>query len=93
MKASSYANRIGGFAAINTGSIKDCYSDAVVKFDVNAAGLIFENSGMIINSVAQKKTIGKENIGGFCFRNKGMILESGWFRKNAKEHKHHKIDR
>lgn len=90
MKASSYANRIGGFAAINTGSIKDCYSDAVVKFDVNAAGFIFENSGMIINSVAQKKTIGKENIGGFCFRNKGMILESGWFRKNAKEHKHHK---
>ena len=90
MKVSSYANRIGGFAAINTGSISDCYSDAVVKFDINAAGFVFENTGRIINSVAQKKTIGKENIGGFCYRNKGVILESGWLRENAKEQKWHK---
>lgn len=90
MKISSYANRIGGFAAINTGVINDCYSDAVVKFSVNAAGFVFENTGMISNSAAQKKTVGKENIGSFCYRNKGIILESGWLRKDAKEKKHHK---
>ncbi len=91
MKISSYANRIGGFAAINTGVINDCYSDAVVNFKVNAAGFVFENTGMISNSVAQKKTVGKENIGGFCFRNKGIVMESGWLRKDAKEKKYHKV--
>lgn len=89
MKISSYVNRIGGFAAINTGVIKDCYSDAVVKFGVNAAGFVFENTGKINNSVAQKKTVGKENVGGFCYRNNGSILESGWLRKNGKEKKYH----
>ena len=90
MKISSYANRVGGFASINTGVINDCYTDAVVNFKVNAAGFVFENTGMISNSVAQKKTVGKENIGGFCFRNKGIVLESGWLRKDAKEKKYHK---
>ena len=90
MKVSSYANRVGGFVAVNTGSIIDCYSDAVVKFDVNAAGFVFENTGKIINSVAQKKTIGKENIGGFYYRNNGTILKSGWIREGAKEQKYHK---
>lgn len=90
MKISSYSNRIGGFASVNTGVINDCYSDAKVKYDSNAAGFVFENTGMISNSVAQKKTVGKENIGGFCYRNRGIIMESGWLRKDAKEKKYHK---
>lgn len=90
MKISSYANRIGGFASVNTGVINDCYSDAKVKYDSNAAGFVFENTGMIGNSVAQKKTIGKENIGGFCYRNRGIIMESGWLRENGAEKKYHK---
>lgn len=90
MKISSYSNRIGGFASVNTGVINDCYSDAKVKYDSNAAGFVFENTGMISNSVAQKKTVGKENIGGFCYRNRGIIMESGWLREGGKEKKYHK---
>lgn len=87
MKISSYSNRIGGFAAINTGCIRNCYSDAKVKHDRNAAGFVFENSGEIMCSVAQKRTYGKENIGCFFVQNKGTIEGCGWLCPEKKKKK------
>ncbi len=78
MKISSYSNRIGGFVSSNTGVIRNCYSDAKVKHDRNAAGFAFENLGEIVTSLAQRRTAGKENIGCFCVQNRGRIEGSGW---------------
>lgn len=87
MKISSYSNRIGGFAAINTGYIRNCYSDAKVKHDRNVAGFVFENSGEIMCSVAQKRTYGKENIGCFFVQNKGTLEGCGWLCHENKKKK------
>ena len=81
MKVASYSNRIGGFVSSNAGIIKDCYTDAKVKYPCNAAGFAFENTGEIEHSISKSRTYGKENIAGFCFRNKGVIKESGWLWK------------
>ena len=85
MKISSYSNRIGGFAAVNTGMIKDCYSDAKIKHDRNAAGFVFENTGVIQSSLVQKRTSGKESIGCFYVKNKGSITDSGWILSTKKK--------
>ncbi len=87
MKISSYSNRIGGFVSLNTGTIKDSYSDAKVKYRSNAAGFVFENVGNISCSFAQKFTLGKENLGGFCVRNKGTLESCGWLFREGKKNK------
>ena len=78
MKTASYLSRVGGFVSINTGSIRDCYTDAKVKYENNAAGFVFENTGGIARSVSKGQTSGRENIAGFCCRNKGTIANAGW---------------
>ena len=87
MKISSYSNRIGGFVAINVGTIKDCYTDAKIKHDRNIAGFVFENTGNIRHAIVQKQAIGKENIGCFYVKNKGEICESGWLLPTKKKEK------
>ena len=84
MKISSYSNRIGGFAAVNTGMIKDCYSDAKMKHDRNIAGFVAENAGEISGSLVKKRTYGKENIGCFYLKNKGKISDCGFLRSSGK---------
>lgn len=78
MKVSTYSDRIGGFVSVNTGNIRDCYTDSKVKYKENTAGFVYENNGNIAFSVAWKPAAGKKNIGGFCFNNKGRITDSGW---------------
>lgn len=85
MKISSYSNRIGGFVAVNTGTIMDCYTDAKIKHDRNAAGFVFENTGEIQRAIVQKITSGKESIGCFYVKNKGSILDSGWLVPSKKK--------
>ena len=81
MKISSYANRVGGFASINTGVINDCYTDAVVNFKVNAAGFVFENTGMISNSVAQKRPLAKKTSAVFASETKALFLKAVGFAR------------
>ena len=78
MKFSAYSNRIGGFASVNTGTIKNCYSDAKTKHDTNLSGFVFENTGTVSCSFAQKRTQGKENYGCFYIKNKGNVENSGF---------------
>lgn len=85
MKISSYSNRIGGFAAVNTGIIRNCYSDAKVKHDKNVAGFVFENTGEVYTSLAQKQANGKESIGCFYVKNKGTIAGSGYLLPSKKK--------
>lgn len=87
MKISSYSNRIGGFASLNSGVIRNCYSDAKVSHERNAAGFVYENAGSIETSVAQKRTKGKENIGCFYVQNRGKITGSGWYCHTKKKKK------
>ena len=63
LKISSYSNRIGGFASVNNGVIRDCYTDIKLKFDANAAGFVFENTGKTERTVALGSVKGKTNIG------------------------------
>lgn len=85
MKAASYLARVGGFVSVNAGNVKDCYTDAKVKYENNVSGFVFENSGDITSSIAQDQTTGKENVAGFCFKNKGKISNSGWLCFTPKE--------
>ena len=84
MKISSYANRIGGFASQNAGVIRDCYTEAKLKFDGNAAGFVFENQGKIERAIAMGTIKGKENIGGFLCKNKSAIKDSAWLLQKGK---------
>lgn len=85
MKFASYSNRIGGFASVNTGEIRHCYSDAKIKHEGNVAGFVFENTGKIETSFAQKRTEGKENCGCFYVKNKGVVENSGFLRAEGKK--------
>ena len=87
MKFSAYSNRIGGFAAVNTGTIKNCYSDSKTKHDANVAGFVFENAGTVSSSFAQKRTHGKENYGCFYIKNKSTIENSGFLIQESKKKK------
>ena len=53
MKMSVYANRIGGFTALNQGKIANCFTDAKIKHSTNVAGFAFENGGDMSHSVVQ----------------------------------------
>ena len=81
MKMSVYANRIGGFTALNQGKIANCFTDAKIKHSTNVAGFAFENGGDMSHSVVQGKTSGKENVAGFCGKNRGKANSCGWLNR------------
>ena len=92
MKTASYLSRVGGFVSVNTGSIRDCYTEAKIKYENNAAGFAFENTGEVARSVSQGQTAGKENIAGFCCRNKGTITNAGWLCSAETSEKNSYVD-
>ena len=84
LKISSYSNRVGGFASVNAGVIRDCYTDTKLKFDCNAAGFVFENNGKTERTIAFGTIKGKENVGGYLCKNMGTVTDGVWLHPKGK---------
>ena len=74
--------QLGGFVALNTGRIRDCYS-AVTLHPARhgvSGGFCGANRGTLERCAAQGRVNGKGERGGFCGRQEGRCSDSFWVR-------------
>lgn len=73
---------LGGFAALNTGQITDCYSKVSLRQTAGAwaAGFCAENRGTLERCAAQGQVTGKGRKSGFCLQQKRRLLQCLWLR-------------
>ena len=79
----------GGFAALNTGRIIDCYSRVCLR---QAAGMLSggfcgENRGTLERCAAQGRILGQGKKNGLCGQQKGRCRQSFWIRGQDAEEK------
>jgi hypothetical protein len=62
--------QLGGFVALNTGRISDCYSAVALRSVRHgvAGGFCAENHGTLEHCAAQGRVRGTGEKGGFCVR-------------------------
>ncbi|MGN1097211.1 MAG: GLUG motif-containing protein, partial [Christensenellales bacterium] len=69
----SASDFVGGFAAVNEGSVKKSFSTGKISGKDNVGGLIGHNSGTVVNCYSQVTVSGKEKVGGLVGYNSGKI--------------------
>ena len=74
--------QLGGFVALNTGHISDCYSAVALRHTRHAlsGGFCGENRGILERCAAQGRVHGRGEKGGFCGRQKGRSNRTIWLR-------------
>lgn len=72
----------GGFAALNSGRIADCYSKVILRTVAGMVrgGFCGENRGTLERCAAQGRVPGKGEKGGLCARQSGRCRQSIWVR-------------
>lgn len=72
----------GGFTALNSGRIADCYSKVILRTVAGMVrgGFCGENRGTLERCAAQGRVPGKGEKGGLCARQNGRCRQSIWVR-------------
>jgi len=65
----------GGFVALNTGTIVDCYSNMTVHGKATAAGFCGNNTGVIKNAYSAGHLKKAKVSGGFIAKNTGNVID------------------
>lgn len=75
--------QLGGFVALNTGHVANCYSKVDLRHTVHTSsgGFCGENRGVLDCCAAQGRVQGKGKKSGFCRQQKGKCSRSIWLRK------------
>jgi hypothetical protein len=82
----------GGFVALNSGGIVDCYSDITVCGKVTAAGFCGNNAGIIKNSYSAGYVKKAKVSGGFWAKNSGTITDCFYNKSKSKSKKFLDVD-
>ncbi len=78
---------IGGFAAMNKGTIRDCYSEMKLKGNYPVSGFCAKNTGRIANSMFQGilRNKRKNARSGLCLQQKGTMEHCFWIKRKDSE--------
>src|SRR5665647_2312101 len=82
----------GGFVALNSGKIVDCYSNVTVHGKVTAAGFCGNNTGVIKSSYSAGHVKKAKVSGGFWAKNSGTITDCFYNKNKSKSKKLLDID-
>jgi len=82
----------GGFVALNSGKIVDCYSNVIVHGKVTAAGFCGNNTGVIKSSYSAGHVKKAKVSGGFRAKNSGTITNCFYNKNKSKSKKLLDID-
>ncbi|HEY5558061.1 hypothetical protein [Acetobacterium sp.] len=85
--ANSKNSVCGGFVALNTGTIIDCYSNMTVHGKATAAGFCGNNTGVIKNAYSTGYLKKAKVSGGFSAKNTGTIIDCFYNQSKLKSKK------
>lgn len=77
----------GGFVALNTGTIVDCYSNTTVHGNATAAGFCGNNTGVLKNAYTAGRLKKTKISGGFLSRNSGSVIDCFYDKSKTKSEK------
>ena len=83
-------HRWGGFAALNSGTISDCYCATVVRggAGVKPGGFCGENTGRLLRCFARGRVSGSGERGGFSAHQNGTAEDCFWLRGDQADDGH-----
>ena len=78
-------HRLGGFSALNTGRIVDCYCQVKLRGNGSTlvGGFCGENRGELLRCFSRGQVLGKGKRGGFVARQDGTVEHCFWQRRDG----------